>query len=212
MKHLAFVIGTLVAALALAGSALANARTVSDPRNDFKGSHWQGAGFVWSASEGCWADTSSGECDPDSVYFENLGGYLDITSARHGHTRAGLVTQRLTVSRRWQPSLLGPELGGQISFFISTDRDAAWERRLDVVLVRGNLRAVMRNEAGRSVGSGSTSRPDGRSVQVAFGRRLLGQGVRSYRWLAFAGVACRRQYDACGDRTPGDALVGHGLG
>ena len=212
MKRFFVVIGVVLVALATALPALAGTRAVSDPQRDFKGSHWPGGNTVWSHAKHCWVEAGATECHPDSVYFENLGGRLDITSARHGHTRAGLLTQRVTVSRRWQPSLLGPEWGGQISFFITTDADAAWERRLDVVVSRNRLRGVMRNARGGAVGNGAVSRPDGRSVQVAFARRLLGRGVRSYRWLAFAGVQCRRKYDVCGDRAPGASLVRHRLG
>jgi hypothetical protein len=209
VKRVSIVLGVFLVALAAVPAAAADARNSSDPRRDFKGSHWPGRGSVWSASGGCWADAQTLACDPEFVYFENAGGLLDIVSVRHGH-RGRLLTHRATVSRRWEASLLSRQTGGQISFYFSTDRDAAFERRLDVVRQgRAGLRGVMRNAQGRSVGTVTATRPNRSSVELAFARSLLGRGVRSYRWFAFAGVECRRAYSACGDRSPGASLVRH---
>ncbi len=211
MKRASVVLGVFLVALAAVPAAAADSRGAGDPRRDFKGSHWPGPGSVWSSSERCWADAQTRVCDPETIYFENAGGLLDIVSVRHAH-RGRLLTQRLTVARRWDPGLLSRARGGQISFYFSTDRDAALERRLDVVPQgRAGLRGVMRNARGRTVGTATATRPNRYSVELAFARRLLGSGVESYRWFAFAGVECGRAYDACGDRAPGARLIAHRL-
>ncbi len=203
-----------VAALALAAvqPAAADSRTVRDARNDFKGSHWPGPGYAWAPAGPCagsWVHVESGEC-ADTTYYENLGLLLDITSVGHGHT-GRLIGHRLETRRTWSNSLLSRSGGGQISFYFSTNRDAAFERRLDVVLRSGKLTGVMRNRRGRVVGRFAATRPNVRTVQFAFARKLLGRGVRSYRWFAFAGIHCKRRYDLCGDRAPAAALVPHRL-
>jgi hypothetical protein len=212
VKPLPTLFAFLVLALAVVPAAAADSRTPSDARNDFKGSHWPGPEYVWGETGACkdlWMHKETQTCE-DTAYVENLGALLDISSVGHGH-KGRLVTQRLSTYRAWQNSLLSRANGGQISFFISTDRDGAFERRLDVALARGKVAGVMRNRAGRVVGRGEATRPNAKTVRVAFARKLLGPRVRSYRWLAFAGIHCRRQYNLCGDRSPNGRLVAHRL-
>jgi hypothetical protein len=212
VKPLPTLFAFLALALAVVPAAAADSRTARDARNDFKGSHWPGPGYEWAETGECaesWIHVESGTC-ADTTYYENLGLLLDIASAGHGH-KGRLVTHRLATHRAWRNSLLSRSNGGQISFFISTDRDAAFERRLDVTLRRGRVSGVMRNAGGRVVGRAEASRPNRKAVQVTFARKLLGSRVRSYRWLAFAGIHCRRQYNLCGDRSPNGRLVAHRL-
>jgi hypothetical protein len=204
VRRFLFLLPVLVAVLAAAQPALANTRSAADPRRDFKGSGWPGRGWTWSQQQGCWVSARMPECG-EGDYFENLGGLLDITGIRHGH-RAGLLTHRVSFVRNVARATL-TQRDGQITFYFSTDRDAAFERRLDIVAQGRGYRGVMRNSAGRSVGTTSVVRPSGRSFEARFSRALLGTRG-AYRWFAFAGADCRRRYDVCGDRAP-RALLAH---
>ena len=210
MKRLTIVLGVFLLAVSVTGSALAGSRTVRDPRGDTKGSHWPGPGFYWATSGPCrgsWTSKATGSCG-ENDYFENAGPLLDLTSVAHGH-RGSSVTHRLTFTRNVGTGLLSRERGGQISIYFSTDRDAAFERRLDFYVRRGKFAALMKNAAGRTVGSPVVTKPNAKTLQVAFAPQSLGPGVRSYRWFAFSGIRCNRRYDACGDRSAG--LVTHAL-
>jgi hypothetical protein len=198
----------VLAPLVAAGAATASSRAVIDPRNDPKGSHYPGSDFYWGP-ESCWTPVGTTSCG-DMVYTENQGGLMDIAKASHGHARGGLIVHRVAMHRAWRNALLGR--GAQISIYVTTDADAAFERRIDVGLKRGKPTFVVRNARGGIVGRGAATRPNTKTVQVAFARRLLGQGVRHYTWFAFAGVVCRRAYNACGDRSPGASLVTHHFG
>ncbi len=212
VKRLLFILPAFVLALAAVQPAAADSRTVRDARGDFKGSHWPGPGYEWAQKGPCagsWVHVESGTC-PDTDYFENLGVLLDIASVGHGH-KGRLVRHRLETHRTWKNSLLLRSEGGQISFYLSTNRDAAFERRIDIVLRSGKLTGVIRNRSGRVLGRVAATRPNAKTVQVAFARKFLGRRVASYRWFAFAGIHCKRKYDLCGDRSPAAALVLHRL-
>jgi hypothetical protein len=206
VKRSILVFSALLAALVVVPAAAANTRSVADPRNDFRGSGWPGPGWTWSQQLGCWVTQTTPTCG-EGDYFENAGGLLDITGVRHGH-RGALLTHRISFARNVGPTTL-TEREGQISLYFSTDRDAAFERRLDIVARGRGFRGVMRNAAGRSMGNVTVTRPNGRSLEARFARSLLGAGVTAYRWFAFAGVDCRRRYDLCGDRAP-RGLLAHG--
>jgi hypothetical protein len=205
VKRSFILLSVLLAALAAVQAAAASTRSVADPRNDYKGSGWPGPGWTWSQEHGCWLTAAMPDCG-EGDYFENAGDLLDITGIRHGH-RGGLLTHRVSFARNVGPATL-TEREGQISLYFSTDRDAAFERRLDIVARGRGFRGVMRNAAGRSVGSATVTRPNGRAVEAAFSRSLLGARVGAYRWFAFAGIDCRRRHDLCGDRAP-RALLAH---
>ena len=212
MRRIVLLALTALLALALASAAGANSRNVSDPRNDPKGSHYPGPAYFWQTTGPCaqeWTVIATGLCG-ENTYSENQGGRLDIASAGHGHAARSSLVHRISMHRRWQPSIFSQ--GGQISFYITTDGDAAWERRIDLGLRRGKLVAFVRNGRGRLVGSGKVTRPNAKSATITFARSLLGRNVRHTEWLAFAGVSCKRKYDLCGDRTPGSSLVVHHLG
>jgi hypothetical protein len=206
---LRLVLAVLITLLALAPAATANTRNVSDPRNDYKGSGWPGAGWTWSDELDCWITAGMTGCG-EGVYFENQGGRLDIASAGHGHSGRSSLVHRLAMHRAWQPSIL--RQGGQIRFYVTTDGDAAWERRVDLGVRRGTLTAFVRNGRGRLVGRGTVTRPNRRSARITFARSLLGRNVHHTEWLAFAGVSCKGKYNLCGDRTPRSSLVVHHLG
>ena len=208
MQRIASVFGLVLAALVLAAPAAADPRSARDAVRDTKGSHYPGAPYYWSSAHGCWVTPTVQECS-DTEYFENAGPLLDIASISHGHSRSALV-HRVTMARSWPSSLLDPGRGGQISLYFNLDRDAAFERRLDLYLRRGKPAGIMR--AGRrSVGSVSVTRPNAKTVQMRFARTALGRGRLTARWFAFAGVACKRKYDRCGDRSPNGALLAHRL-
>lgn len=135
---------------------------------------------------------------------------LDIAS--FGHARqAQLLVHRLTTYRRWRAARLAH--GGEISFYINTDADAAFERRLDVRYAHARLSAVMRDRRGRVIGRGLARRTSRYTVVVTFARSLLPAGIRRYRWFAFAGFRCRHRYKVCGDRGPnGGRLITRQLG
>ena len=198
-------IGALVCVL---GVAAASARTTADPSRDTKGSYWPGPGFVWGTSGPCagqWVDTSTGSCG-EGGYTEDDGPLLDLVSISQTRDDATL-THRLTMRKNWATSLLSATRKGQISIYFSTDKDKAFERRLDVYLRSGKLAAIMRNERGRSVGTPKPKRVGRNGVQVSFNRSLLGARVSSYRWFAFSGIGCLRKFDLCGDRAPDASLV-----
>jgi hypothetical protein len=135
---------------------------------------------------------------------------LDIASVGHDHS-AQRLAHRLNTFRPWRPALLAN--GGEISFHLNTDADAAVERQLDVRYVRGTLSAVMQDRRGRFVGRGVVRRPSRRALLVTFARSLLPAGIRRYRWFAIAGFRCRQRYRACGDRAPnGGRMIAHRLG
>ena len=212
MKRVSILLAATSAALALAPAAAGDARSVSDPKGDPKGSYYPGAGYVWTTSGPCagsWQETATGACVNEGEYTENAGIMLDIASVRHSH-RNGRLVHRLSLHARWRNALLSA--GAELSFYLSTDRDSAFERRVDVILRDGKLASVVRNARGRIVARGKATRPSQRAVEAVFERRALGRGVKTYRWLAFAGIACKRKYNACGDRAPGTKLVVHRLG
>jgi hypothetical protein len=209
VKRLCTVIVAVLAALAVVGTAAANSRTVPDAGGDTKGSHWPGPGFVWAQSGQCrgsWMSTETGSCG-ENDYFENQGPLLDIVSASHGH-RGNLLRHKITFRRNVANGIVDRTRGGEISLYFSTDRDAAFERRLDFKLRRGSMAATMRG-TGRTV---AVTRPNRKTVEVAFPRSLLGRNVRTYRWFAFSGIVCKRRYQLCGDRSPATALVAHRVG
>lgn len=213
MTRFPIVLAALLALVA-AQAAGANTRTVSDPRNDPKGSHYPGPAFYWATTGMCasqWTAVATNACG-DQAYSENHGGFLDLASARHGHGARGLLVHRLTWHRAWQNSLLTRARGGQISLYLTTDGDAAFERRIDLVLQRGRPVAIVRNQRGRIAGRGTVARPNRKTAQITFARSSLGLRVRHYEWFAFSGVSCRRAYNACGDRSPRASLVVHHLG
>ena len=208
MKGLIVVLGALLATLALAASAFASSRSAADGRGDTRGSHWPGPGYTWSPTYDCWVTAGAAGCG-EGDYFENQGPLLDIVSVSHGHGGRNLV-HRVTMARNWQSSLLAPSVGGQVSLFFDLDRDAAFERRLDVYLRRGKPAGVVR-AGSRSVGVAAVARPSRKTVQISFPRRVLGRGAVTYRWFAFAGIECRRKFDRCGDRAPSASLLRHRL-
>ncbi len=212
VKRLTVILAVLAATLVAVQPAAADSRTIRDARNDFKGSDWPGPGFVWASAGPCagaWVKVETNTCE-NQEYVEYEGLRLDIASVSHGHA-GRLVEHRIAMHRNWANSLLSRGNGGQISFYLSTNRDAAFERRLDLVVARGKLKGVLRSRAGRVVGRVGATRPNAKTARVAFPRKLIGPRVRSYRWFAFAGVHCKRKYDLCGDRSPGSALVQHRL-
>lgn len=208
MKRLIPVVVLISAALALAGVASADSRTVNDGRGDTRGSHYPGAPYVWSSEHDCWVTKEVQECG-ENDYFDYVGHLLDIASVAQGH-KGKLVVHRVTMARTWRNSLLGAANRGQISLYFNLDRDAAFERRLDVYLRRGKPAGIMR-AGSRSVGSVQVSRPNAKTVEVRFARTALGRGPLTYKWFAFAGIACKRTHDRCGDRSPNAALVAHRL-
>lgn len=209
MMRLSLLFAVLLS-LATAQGAVANTRAVNDPRSDPKGSHYPGPDFYWGTTGTCasqWTTVDTNECG-DMSYSENQGGLLDLARVSHGHAR-GLLTHRLSMHRRLQNGILSR--GGQVSIYVTTDADAAFERRIDLGLKRGKPIFLVRNARGRVVARGAATRPNAKTVQVAFARSALGSGVRQYRWFAFSGVSCRRAYNACGDRSPGGSLILHRL-
>ena len=190
------------------GAATALAAASADPPRDTKGSYWPGPGFVWGTSGPCagiWVDTRTGSCG-EGGYVEDAGPLLDLVKI--AQSRAGAtLTHTLTMRKNWPTALLSTARKGQISLYISTDKDKAFERRLDLYLKSGKLAAVMRNAAGRSVGTPSAKRVGKNGVSMSFNRSLLGAGVRSYKWMAFSGIGCKRRYDLCGDRAPNASLA-----
>lgn len=210
MTRLPLVLAALLALVAVQAAG-ANTRTVSDPRNDAKGSHYPGPAFYWATTGACaaqWTTVATNGCG-DNSYSENQGGLLDLASARHGHGARGMLVHRLTWHRAWRNSLLTQ--GAQISLYITTDGDAAFERRIDVGLQRGRPVAIVRNGSGRTVGRGAVTRANLKTAQITFARSLLGPGQHT-QWFAFSGIKCKGAYNACGDRSPGGSLVTHHLG
>ena len=195
----------MLVALVVTAPASADSRTVGDARGDTKGSHYPGAGYVWSPQLGCWVRDVQ-ECG-ENDYFENMGPRLDIASVSHGH-RGKLVVHRITMTRNWSNVLLSSAQRGQMSLYFNLDRDAAFERRLDLYLRGGKAAGIMR-AGSRSVGSVTVTRPNAKTVELRFLRSALSARPVTYRWFAFAGVACKRQYDRCGDRSPNGALLAH---
>jgi hypothetical protein len=203
----ALVLAVVLVACVL-GVAATAARTSADPRRDTKGSYWPGPGFVWGTSGPCagiWIDTRTGSCG-EGGYVEDEGPLLDLVKIAQSRSGATL-THALTMRKNWVTTLLSTARQGQISLYFSTDKDKAFERRLDLYLRRGKLAAIMRNAKGRSVGTPSAKRVGRNGVSVSFNRSLLGAGVRSYRWMAFSGIGCKRKYDLCGDRAPDASLA-----
>ena len=205
--RLLFALVAALGALAVAATAPASTRTVRDPKGDPKGSYYPGPAFVWGGNSGpCprqWVTVATGACG-EGDYGEDRSALLDIASVSHGH-RGRLLVHRLTTYRRWRLGVLA--LGGQISFYFNVDRDAVLERRLDLAVSKGKPYGVLRSTRnGRSLARATARRANLRTIELAFPRTRLS---RSYRWFVFAGIGCRRQYDACGDRSPGASLIRH---
>jgi hypothetical protein len=136
-------------------------------------------------------------------------GPLDIRSATHGHS-GDQVVHAISTFSRWRVGLLGRN--NILAIEISIDGDPALERVVIVFSRNGRLIAqVVRLPAGTTVGSASTSRPNGRTVRVSIRRSLLGNPV-GYRWNAHtqyqASGACNQ---FCVDRAPNRGRVLHDI-
>jgi hypothetical protein len=123
---------------------------------------------------------------------------LDIADVSHSQ-RGAVLFFDLTTYDAWMPRLL--DRGGRISFSFDTDADAQPERVVDIRSAGGMLSAVVLGANGRRVGRGHATRRDVRSVTVEFESRLLGSGVRRYRWFVATGVRCHDDRP-CGDTFP----------
>ena len=124
---------------------------------------------------------------------------LDIASVSVTKAR-GRVAYRLTTYDRWSPRILNR--GGEIAFFFDTNADSRVDQHLEVRRVGDNLTAFMLTETGKLVGQGNARMVGSRTVVVDSAESLLGSGIRSYRWFAFAGYLCDQHYRACGDTAP----------
>jgi hypothetical protein len=114
----------------------------------------------------------------------DVAGKLDIRSVGHGHAGSKL-THVLTTYERWPSSLLVN--GNRLVFKIDTNdnwRDGV-ERTLLVSWKDGELRAQIRNRAGRVVGNASIVRPDRRTIKVILSKQVVGNAP-GYRWRARA--------------------------
>ena len=115
--------------------------------------------------------------------------------------------------------------GNFINFFFDTDRDPGFERRLNIDLRRGELRARMQiwrrnGRAIQTLGRATLWRPDRRSVTVAFPRTLLGMRVTRYAWIGYSVFGIKGQgacglngdvYAPCTDRFPDEGRYHHVL-
>jgi hypothetical protein len=128
------------------------------------------------------AASASVQTFPDA---NDVAGRLDIRSVGHGHVGSTKLAHTLTTYKRWPSSLL---FGGRRLVF-QLDTNGSWQDGVERTLViswrDGALRALLRNRAGRVVGTASVVRPDRRTVRVTFGKKALGNAA-GYRWRARA--------------------------
>ena len=129
---------------------------------------------------------------------DDTSGPLDLvyTTLRDRKTETGrILTLRGTTYERWRSSVLDQGSGKRwISFEFNLERDETRERRIFVTHDEGELIARMFGPGfgdpyftnSRFIGRADVLRPDGHSVKITFRRRMLGKGVRSFRWLATA--------------------------
>lgn len=151
-------------------------------------------------------------------------GKLDVRLVVQGHRRGSsgtpMLRHRLTMFERWGKRALSQQ-NNFINLFFNTDDDRGFERRLNIDVRNGRLRAKMQTWRGLDrVGFARIWRPNRRSVTVAFPKRWLGSGVRSYEWIGVALYSikgegpCGLQGDVhagCSDRLPNRSRFTHNL-
>lgn len=155
--------------------------------------------------------------DPDDT-----DGKLDIKSVVQAHEMDSPVGEairhRLTMFRYWNKKALRSR-NNFINLFFDTDDDKGFDRRLNIDVRNGALRAKMEKWPGlEDVGFAKVWRPNGRSVSVAFSESWLGRRVGAYQWIGYsvytvqAEASCGFQGDQffrCTDRLPNKGRYTH---
>lgn len=151
-------------------------------------------------------------------------GNLDIKFVVQGHrsdtSGPRMIRHRLTMYERWGKRALTRQ-NNFINLFFDTDKDNGFERRLNMDVRDGELRAKMQTWRGlEEVGFAKIWRPNRRSVAVAFPKRWLGAGVRSYQWIGYALYSIKGEgpcglqgdvYSGCTDRLPNSGRHSHDI-
>lgn len=159
-------------------------------------------------------DPSKTATDPDDA-----SGAFDIASMEQtqesSETSATTeLVHRITMFEPWtNDQLAGP---AYIELYFDLDGDTGeYERVMTVDLDEddGTVRASMINaRTGQGRGYAAVSRPDDRTIQIAFPPLLLSEGIDDYRWYAYmdsGAIELCAPADPCTDRAPGDAWMRH---
>lgn len=164
---------------------------------------------------------------------------LDIAGGRHGHestdTSQKLIAHSLAMYEDWDGQLLLSAEVYDISLHFDTNGDhdppiraigfcgEGYERILEVRASEdGSLFASIRRAGGKIIGFVRVSRPDVRSVDLAFPRSVLGTHVKEYEWCAQTAYyeednpseecgASNGVETLCTDRLPNKKAVVHDL-
>ena len=157
------------------------------------------------------ADKAS-QVDPDDT-----GGPLDIAEVGHGHRQVqGRVGPHLKhwvrTHEPWDPEVL--QDSGRLFFGFDTDGDrGSVERVVSIQMDEGVLYGRVTSARG-VIGYTKVERTNRRTVRVIFPRRLLGKGVRSYRWNSYSSFQeadhpeCAPT-ESCFDIAPNRRLIRH---
>lgn len=146
----------------------------------------------------------------------DVGGFLDIQSVRHGHTDSGRLRHKVTTFGEWGSRRLRRDCASLALVF----RQADAPHRAVEVFYRKGLKAQMidyRDDEPRVVGKVKVWRPDRHSVAVSFPKRMLNLSVSTYRWRAVTETYQRGCPKTPGtpviyrDFSPNDAYVSHRL-
>jgi hypothetical protein len=178
------------------------------------GRSWRGVVTMVTASAVALAVTGNAQADGKRISDGNdRPGPLDIRSASHGHAGSRVV-HTISTFNRWRLSDLGPDTRGLFAVEISSDGDRALERVVLIFRRGGQIIARVYRISGRrliSLGSGSASKPDGRTVRVSFARSLIGT-TAGYRWKAHSQHrAAGRCNNLCVDHAPNSGLILHDI-
>lgn len=174
------------------------------------------AGLVLSASFARAEYSAFG--DPHDV-----AGRLDVDWVAHGHlhTDAGrLLKHVVKMFRGWgKRQLRGPQ--SFINIFFNTDGDTGFERRLNIDVRDGRLRALMTKfRSGERVGIARHWHPTSKRIAVMFSPELLGSAIDGYEWIVLSiyhrggDGPCGTRSDVvktCIDRVPNRGRVVHQL-
>jgi hypothetical protein len=134
--------------------------------------------------------------DTRAVEDAESGDTMDAVEATHGHhpTEKGVLVHTITMAQPWDNSDL---VAISIKIRFSKD-DAKPARRVWVDQnADGSLRARILGKRGQVIGHGNAWRPDDRSLQVEFSRKLLGRRIAAYRWRVKVFQPCPQSQPEC---------------
>lgn len=131
-----------------------------------------------------------------AVEDAETGDTMDAVEATHGHhsTEKGVLVHRITMAQPWDNSdLVAVSINIRLSKAKARPAKRVWvDQNAD-----GSLRTRILERRGQVLGHGNAWRPDDRSLQVEFSRKLLGRKITAYRWRVKIFQPCPQSQPEC---------------